>query len=81
MKRHVLIYGLVGGLLIALLKWSEYRFLVVEHSLEIYGGLVAATFAAVGIWLGFKLTRRTETVVIKEVPVPGIKLKGPSWKN
>jgi DNA-binding CsgD family transcriptional regulator len=70
MKRHVLIYGLVGGVLIALLKWSEYRFLVVEHSLEIYGGLVAATFAAVGIWLGLKLTRRTETVVIKEVPVP-----------
>jgi NarL family two-component system response regulator LiaR len=67
MKRHVLIYGLVGGLLIALLKWSEYRFLVVEHSLEIYGGLVAATFAALGIWLGLKLTRPRETVVIREV--------------
>ena len=43
----------------------EYRFLVIEHSLEIYGGIVAAIFAAVGIWLGRKLTR----TVVKEVPV------------
>ena len=70
MKRHILIYGLVGGILIVVLKLSEYRFLVVEHSLEIYGGLVAATFAALGIWLGLKLTRPRETVLIKEVPIP-----------
>jgi len=70
MKRHVLLYGLLGGVLIALLKWAEYRFLVVEHSLEIYGGLVAAVFATVGIWLGLKLTRPKETVVVREVPAP-----------
>ncbi|HEY6251542.1 MAG TPA: LuxR C-terminal-related transcriptional regulator [Candidatus Angelobacter sp.] len=69
MKRHILIYGLVGGLLIALLKWTEYRFLVVEHSLEIYGGLTAVTFAVVGIWLGLKLTKTKERIVFKEVPV------------
>ena len=69
MKRHVLLYGLIGGLLIAVLKWMEYRFLVIEHSIEIYGGLVAATFAALGIWLGIKLTSKQERVVIKEVPV------------
>jgi|SRR5687768_11457518 len=45
----------------------EYRWLVVEHSLEIYGGIVAAVFASVGIWLGLKLTR--ERVVVREVPV------------
>lgn len=70
MKRHVLIYGLIGGILIALLKWTEYRFLVIEHSLEIYGGLTAATFAILGIWLGLKLTRPQERIVVKEVPVP-----------
>jgi DNA-binding CsgD family transcriptional regulator len=69
MKRHVLIYGLIGGILIALLKWSEYRFLVVEHSAEIYGGLIAATFAILGIWLGLKLTGKQKEIVIKEVPV------------
>lgn len=70
MKRHVLIYGLIGGVLITVLKWTEYRFLVVEHSIEIYGGLIAATFAVLGIWLGLKLTRMQQRVVVKEVPVP-----------
>jgi two-component system, NarL family, response regulator LiaR len=69
MKRHVLMYGLIGGILIAALKWTEYRFLVVEHSVEIYGGLIAATFAALGIWLGLKITERRQTVVVREVPV------------
>jgi len=70
MKRHVLLYGLIAGILIAALKWMEYRFLVIEHSIEIYGGLVAATFAALGIWLGLKLASKQERVVTKEVPVP-----------
>jgi DNA-binding CsgD family transcriptional regulator len=69
MKRHILIYGLVGGLLIVLLKVVEYRFLVIEHSIEIYGGLVGLLFAGLGIWLGLKLTKTKEKVVIKEVPV------------
>jgi DNA-binding CsgD family transcriptional regulator len=70
MKRHVLIYGLIGGILIAVLKWTEYRFLVIEHSIEIYGGLIAGTFAVLGIWLGLKLTGTRERIVVKEVPVP-----------
>ena len=69
MKRHVLIYGLIGGILIAVLKWTEYQFLVIDHSIEIYGGLTAATFAILGIWLGLKLTRK-QTVVVKEILVP-----------
>src|ERR1700722_224654 len=70
MKRHVMIYGLIGGILIAALKWTEYRFLVVEHSIEIYGGLTAATFAALGIWLGLKLTAKRQTIVVREAPAP-----------
>jgi two-component system, NarL family, response regulator LiaR len=69
MKRHVLLYGLIGGILIAALKWTEYQFLVVEHSVEIYGGLIAATFAVLGIWLGLKLTGKRQTIVVKEIPV------------
>jgi DNA-binding CsgD family transcriptional regulator len=69
MKKTILVYGLLGGVLIALLKLTEYHFLVVEHSLEIYGGIVALIFATLGIWLGLKLTRTRETVVVKEIPV------------
>jgi len=75
-KRIVLLYGLVGGFLIAALKFVEYRFLVLEHSIEIYGGLVALIFSAVGIWLGLKLTR-TRTIV-REVPVP---VAGPFYRD
>ena len=56
--RSIAIYGLIGGVLITVLKLTEYRFLVVEHSLEIYGGVVAALFSGLGIWLGLTLTRR-----------------------
>lgn len=68
--RTVLVYGAIAGALIAALKAAEYRFLVVEHALEIYGGIVALLFAALGIWLGLKLTRPKETIVLKEIPVP-----------
>ena len=68
--KHILIYGLCGGVLIVVLKLVEFRFLVVEHSIEIYGGIIAALFAGLGIWLGLKLTQKKEVLVIKEVPVP-----------
>src|ERR1700683_1453023 len=66
--RHIILFGLAGGIVITLMKWTEYRYLVVEHSIEIYGGLTAATFAAFGIWLGLRLTRKQ--IVVKEVRVP-----------
>ena len=74
MKRHVLIFGLVGGLLIATLQYTEYRFVVIEHSVELYGALVAILFATFGIWLGLRITRSRETVretvVVREVLDP-----------
>jgi NarL family two-component system response regulator LiaR len=70
MKRQILIYGLLGGALILALKLIEYRFLVIEHSVEIYGGLIAAVFAVLGIWLGLKLTKKKEIIIEREVFVP-----------
>ncbi|HUB30323.1 MAG TPA: response regulator transcription factor [Terracidiphilus sp.] len=77
MRRHVLLFGLVGGLLIAVLQYTEYRFVVMTYSVELYGALVAILFASLGIWLGLRITRRramiretiVERVVVKEVPV------------
>jgi NarL family two-component system response regulator LiaR len=74
MKRHalshVLLLGLVGGVLIAILRWSEYQFLVIEHSLEIYGAIVAIIFVVFGIWLGIKLTKPREKIILREVLIP-----------
>ncbi len=69
-KRTIILYGALAGLLIVGLKLAEYRFLVVEHSLEIYGGIVALAFSALGIWLGLKMTGRPVKIVTKEVSVP-----------
>ena len=57
------------ALLTVLLEAVEFRYLILDHSVGIYVALVAALFAGVGIWLGQKLTRTRETVIVREVPV------------
>ncbi|HYN20702.1 MAG TPA: LuxR C-terminal-related transcriptional regulator [Thermoanaerobaculia bacterium] len=69
MKR-VIVYGLLGGVLIALLKAIEYQHFVRAYPTEIYGGLVAVIFSAVGIYLGLRWARAKEVVVVREVRVP-----------
>jgi DNA-binding NarL/FixJ family response regulator len=74
--REIGIYGLCGGLLIVALRLAEYRFVVVEHSIEIYGAIVAAVFAGLGIWLGGAITRKKPEVIVQEVPVE-VRVPGP----
>lgn len=66
--RPVVVYGVLAGVLIALLRLIEYRWLVLSHSLEIYGGIVAVLFAWLGLWLGRHFLGR-EREVVREVPV------------
>jgi ATP/maltotriose-dependent transcriptional regulator MalT len=82
MRKQVLIFGLVGGVLVTLLQWTEFHFLVLEHSVAIYGVLIAILFAGAGIWLGTRLLAPRERVVDRivdrivdrvvevEIPVP-----------
>ena len=69
MARQVALYGVVGGVLIALLKVVEYKHFIHEYPSEIYGGLVALIFTAIGIYFGLRWTRARQVVVIREVPV------------
>ena len=64
----LLVYGLACGLLIAVLEVTEFRFLVVEHSVAVYGALVAVLFAGVGIWLGATIRRRRSVVFVADPP-------------
>jgi ATP/maltotriose-dependent transcriptional regulator MalT len=76
MRRQVLIFGLVGGVLVTLLQWTEFHFLVLEHSVAIYGVLIAILFAGAGIWLGTRLLAPRERIVertidrVAEIPAP-----------
>jgi DNA-binding CsgD family transcriptional regulator len=65
--REIVIYGLCCGALIVALQLVEFRFLVVDRSLQTYGVLVAVLFAAAGIWLGRSVR---PAVVVEEVPDP-----------
>lgn len=71
MTRGLLLYAVVGGLVIAGLRFVDYRFMVVEHSLAIYGGVIAVLFAGIGLWLGRgdERERIVTREVIVEVPV------------
>jgi len=69
MVKQVALYGVVGGVLIALLKLIEYKHFVNEYPSEIYGGLIAIIFTVLGIYFGLRWTRAREVVVVREVPV------------
>jgi DNA-binding CsgD family transcriptional regulator len=70
MWKQVLFYGFAGGVLIAALKVIEYKHFVRAYPGEIYGGLIAIIFTAVGIYFGLKWTKIKHVVVVKEVEVP-----------
>ena len=66
--KHLAIYGVCGGLLIMAMRVVEYRFLVIAHSFEIYAALIAAGFAAVGIWLGVQIVQVRAVRTPSEAP-------------
>lgn len=66
-NKAVLLYGTGLALLLFLLKWLELRFIIFDHSMEIYIGAIAVIFTGLGIWLTLKLTKpKVETVVVEK---------------
>lgn len=65
--KSTMLYGIFLALLLFLMKWLEFRFMVINHTLEIYIGLIAIIFTALGIWLALKLTKpKKETIIIEK---------------
>jgi DNA-binding CsgD family transcriptional regulator len=69
--KATIVYSISLAFLLFLLKWLELRFIIFDHSFEIYIGFIAVIFTALGIWLALKLSKpKIETVVVeKEVYV------------
>ena len=71
--RQIAIYGLSLAALVLLLRWMEYKFILISYSLEIYITLIALLFTGLGTWLALKLVKpKTETriervIIEKEV--------------
>lgn len=71
-KWTIVICGVLGGVLIALLRWMEYRFLVIDHWVAIYSALIAATFAGLGVWLGVRMRHPTPVASDGVAPQAGL---------
>jgi DNA-binding CsgD family transcriptional regulator len=69
MNKRIVLYAIALALLAVAMKMAEYRFLIMTHSLEIYGGIIAAIFLALGIYAGRKLTGKKEVIIEKEVHI------------
>lgn len=50
--KRILLYGLASGLLITLLKVIEFKHFLRAYPSELYGGLLALIFSALGIYFG-----------------------------
>jgi DNA-binding CsgD family transcriptional regulator len=65
--KHPILYGISMAILLFILKWLEYRFVIIDHALEIYIGAIALIFTGLGIWLALKLARpKIHTVVVEK---------------
>jgi two-component system, NarL family, response regulator LiaR len=65
-NKQVILYGIALAILLVLLKWLEFKLIIVDHAFQLYIGAIAIFFTALGIWLALKLTKpKVETVVIE----------------
>ncbi len=65
-KQNIL-YGVALAALLLLLKWLEWRFVIIDNAFEIYAGAIAVVFTGLGIWLALKLiTPKVKTVVVEK---------------
>jgi NarL family two-component system response regulator LiaR len=62
--KHVILYGAALAVLLFLLKWLEWKFIVMDRAIDLYSGALALVFTGLGIWLAIKLAR-PKTVIRK----------------
>jgi NarL family two-component system response regulator LiaR len=68
-NKHLLLYGAALAALLVLLKWLEYKLILVDYAFETYAGAIAIIFTALGIWLALKLTKPKVKTVVVEKPI------------
>lgn len=66
-SRHLVLYGSILAILVFVLKWLQWKFLILDNSLDIYIGLIAVFFTALGIWMATQLVKpKIEKVVVEK---------------
>lgn len=65
--KQSLLYGVWLALLLVLLKWLEFKLIIVDYAFELYVGAIALFFTSLGIWMALKLTKpKIETLVVEK---------------
>jgi len=67
--KHIFLYGLILACLVFILKWLQWKFLIIDNSIDIYIGLIAVFFTILGVWVATQLIKPKTVVVEKEVIV------------
>jgi NarL family two-component system response regulator LiaR len=63
MRKTIFLYSISLAALVGLLKFLEYRYIVRALDIEFYIGFIAVLFTTLGIWSGYKLTKRKEVII------------------
>ena len=65
----ILLYGVSLAGLLFLMRWLEFRLLLISHATEFYVAIIAILFMGLGIWLAKQLTKPKTVLVEKTVYV------------
>lgn len=66
-NKSIVLYGIAMALLLLLLQWIQLKFIIIDYAFEIYAGLIAFIFTALGIWLALKLAKpKIETHIVEK---------------
>lgn len=64
--KHIILYALILAILVFLLKWLQWKFLIVDNAIDIYVGLIAVFFTALGIWVATQLVGNKVQIIKRE---------------
>jgi DNA-binding CsgD family transcriptional regulator len=68
--KHIILFGLSLAVLVFLLKWLQWKFLIVDNAIDIYIGLIAVFFTILGIWISSQIAKSgIQTVVVEKAIV------------
>ncbi len=65
MTKRIVLYGVLMAVMVIALRLAEYKLVIIDHSLELYGMALAVVFTLAGIWAGRKLTGKPHTRVVE----------------
>lgn len=67
--QRILLYGIVLAVLVFFLKWVQWNFLIVNNAIDIYIGIIAILFLALGVWVANQVIKPKTIIVERKVPV------------